>query len=287
MIEYRELSNGVKMPSIVMGTSLCDRKGNKKSLYRLLEQAVKTAIVHHVRAFDTARDYQNEELLGQVFKQALKAGEISREDLFITTKVGNAQQAGKNMEKELEQSLRSLQLDYLDLWLLHWPCPDYYIDNWKQLEKIYQLGRVRAIGICNCRERHLDRFLQPDIQVKPHVVQVEYHPFRTIPGFVEKCRDANIQLEAYSALCNMLPMVKENALLNQLSGKYHKNISQIILRWHLQQGSIPIFSSLNADRIRLNTDVFDFVLDEPDRMQISALNMDYKFHPESMNCPGY
>lgn len=287
MIEYRELSNGVKMPKIVMGTGLCGRKGRKADLYRFLESSIKGAIAHQIRAFDAARDYDNEELLGEIFKHVLKSGEIAREDLFITTKVGNGQQIEGNMRKELERSLRSLQLDYLDLWLLHWPYPDYYIKNWKQLEDIYQSGKVRAIGICNCRERHLNRFFQPDIRIKPHVIQIEYHPFRTEPGFVEKCQKENIQLEAYSALCNMLPMVKENKLLNQLSLKYHKNIPQIILKWHLQQGSIPIFISLNSDRIRSNTDIYDFVLDEMDMAQISALNIDYKFHPESINCPGY
>lgn len=287
MIEYRELSNGVKMPAIVMGTSLCDRQGRSADLYRLLEASVREAMVHQIRAFDTARDYNNEELLGRIFKQAIKAGKIAREDLFITTKVGNGQQIEGNMEEELGRSLQALQLEYLDLWLLHWPYPDYYIKNWKQLEDIYQSGKVKAIGICNCRERHLDRLFQPDIRVKPHVVQIEYHPFRTVPGFVENCRKKNIQLEAYSALCNMLPMVRENKLLNQLARNYHKSIPQIIMRWHLQQGSIPIFSSLTPDRIRMNTDINDFVLDEKDMALISALNMDYKFHPESMNCPGY
>lgn len=287
MVQYRELSNGVKMPAVVMGTSLCDRKGRASDLYKPLEISVREAMANGIRAFDTARDYNNEGLLGKVFKNAIKAGIVAREDLFITTKVGNSQQIGGNMRRELEQSLQALQLEYLDLWLLHWPYPDYWLNNWKQLEDIYQSGKVRAIGICNCRERHLERLLQPDIRVKPQVIQIEYHPFRTVPGFVGKCRKENIQLEAYSALCNMLPMVKENKLLNELALKYRKTVPQIIMKWHVQQGSVPIFSSLNADRIRMNTDINDFVLDETDMSRIFSLDIDYKFHPESMNCPGY
>ncbi|MEG2340934.1 MAG: aldo/keto reductase [Odoribacter sp.] len=286
-MQYRKLNNGIKMPEIVMGTSLWDRKGSKSELYKLLENSVRKAIVNQIWAFDTAPDYYNEELLGKIFKDAERAGEVQREDLFITTKVGNNQQISGDMRRTLEMSLKALQMDYVDLWLLHWPYPDYYIKNWKQLEEIYHSGKVKAIGLCNCRERHLERLFEQDIEIKPQVIQIEYHPFRTVPEFVEKCKREKIQMEAYSALCNMLPMVKENKVLKCLALKYNKTIPQIIMKWHIQQGVIPIFSSLNPIRIKANIDIDDFELTALDLAEIFALNIDYKFHPESMNCPGY
>ena len=121
----------------------------------------------------------------------------------------------------------------------------------------------------------------------PHVVQVEYHPFRTIERFRELCASNRIQIEAYSANCLMLPFVKENTKLNQIASIHKKSVTQIIMRWHVQQAVIPIFRSFNPEHIRENVDIYDFELTELEMQQIFSLNQDYKFHPESLNCPGY
>lgn len=285
-MEYIELSNGVKMPKIMMGTSICDLIGPVKELQKKLENAIIYGESLKTLGFDTGRDYANEPLLGEIFSKMLSKGICKREDLFVTTKVGNSQQRLRDMEKEIDISLKNLKLDYIDLWMLHWPLPEYWLDNWEQLINIYIKGKVRAIGIANTRMRHICELKKAALNM-PHVMQVEYHPFRTIPQFRQLLIDNKIQLEAYSANCLMLPFVKENKVLNEIAKKHQKTITQIIMRWHIQQNSIPIFRSFNSSHIKDNISVFDFELTEDEMQNIFNLNQDYKFHPESINCPGY
>ncbi len=285
-MQYIELNNGVKMPKIMMGTSLCDLRGDMKVLLKRLEDAVVYGESTKTVGFDTGRDYANESLLGTIFKKMINENVCKREDLFITTKVGNGQQRLKDMEGEIDQSLKSLRLDYLDLWMLHWPLPDYWLENWEKLIQIYKKGKVRAIGIANMRERHIDALKRAGLEM-PHVIQIEYHPFRTVSAFRQMCADNNILLEAYSANCLMLPFVRENKTLDRIAQLHDKSIAQIIMRWHIQQGVVPIFSSFNRSHIKENIDVFDFDLSQEEMDSIFALDIDYKFHPESLNCPGY
>lgn len=274
------------MPKIMMGTSICDLKGDVKVLKKQLHDAIVYGESLKTIGFDTARDYDNEALLGNIFRDMTTSSICKREDIFITTKVGNSQQRKRNMETEIDISLKAFGFDYIDLWLLHWPLPEYWLDNWEQIVNIYKKGKVKAIGIANCRERHIEA-LKKSGMMMPHVMQVEYHPFRTVPMFREMCLDYNIQLEAYSANCLMLPFVKNNEVLNNISRRHEKSITQIIMRWHIQQNVIPIFRSFNSNHIKENVDVFDFQLTEEEMQQIFSLNQDYKFHPESLNCPGY
>ena len=285
-MEYIELNNGVQMPKIMMGTSICDLKGPVKELQKQLEDSIIFGESLKTVGFDTGRDYANEPLLGEIFNRMLSKGICRREDLFITTKVGNGQQRQRNMENEIDISLKNFKLDYIDLWMLHWPLPDYWLDNWEQVVEIYKKGKVRAIGIANSRSRHISALKQAGLKM-PHVMQVEYHPFRTIPEFRKDLIDNNIQLEAYSANCLMLPFVKENPVLNEIARNHSRTITQIIMRWHIQQNSIPIFRSFNTSHIKDNVSVLDFELSEEEMQQIFSLNQDYKFHPESLNCPGY
>jgi len=208
-MQYINLSNGISMPKIMMGTSICDLKGDVKVLMKQLEDAIIFGESQKTLGFDTARDYNNETLLGDIFQKMFTKGICKRDDVFITTKVGNGQQRKRNMEAEIDISLKSFGFDYIDLWLLHWPLPDYWLDNWEQVVNIYKKGKVKAIGIANCRERHVEALKKSGLML-PHVMQVEYHPFRTIQTFKEMCIDNHIQLEAYSANCLMLPFVKNN-----------------------------------------------------------------------------
>lgn len=279
------LSNGVEMPVVMMGTSICDLTGDVKVLHKRLEDAIVYGESLKGVGFDTGRDYDNEPLLGEIFSRMM-SGVCKREDLFVTTKVGNGQQRLGNMEEQIDISLRNLKLDYLDLWLLHWPLPDFWLDNWAQVVEICKKGKARAVGIANCRERHISALLKSGLEM-PHVLQSEYHPFRTVPEFKRMCLENHIQLEAYSANCLMLPFVRDNETLNRIARSHNRSVTQIIMRWHVQQGVIPIFRSFNPMHIRENLDVFDFELTGDEMRQIYALDIDYKFHPESLNCPGY
>lgn len=282
------LHNGVEMPFMMIGTPLFGYKDlpDGRKLWPKMSKAIEYALSLGSIGIDTARDYGSEPLLGQFFSDKLSDTTLKRDDFFVTTKVGNSQQLSLDMEKELEKSLDNLKLDYIDLWLLHWPFPDYYLKNWEQMCRIYESGRVRAIGIANLCVRHLCQIESAGLPL-PMVCQVEYHPFNTITDFREMCRKHNIQLEAYSSTCVMLPFVRTNPFLLSLAEKYAKSVAQIILRWHVQQGVIPIFQSFNPQHIEENSNVLDFSLTEDEMNAVFALNADYKYHPESINCPGY
>lgn len=285
-MRYIELSNKVNMPQQMMGTSVCELKGKKSELYKKVSDAVNYCVSNEIAGLDTARDYENEPLLGEIFHHLFQKGLAKRDNLFITTKVGNGQQVSKNMKAEIETSLMNLKLEYVDLWLLHWPLPSFWLENWSQMVDIYKSGKVRAIGIANVRERHIDAIKKAGLQL-PHVVQIEHHPFRTVPAFLSLCKDNNIQVEAYSSNCLMLPFVKTNETLKKIALAHNKSIPQVMTRWHIQHGIVPIFSSFNPDHIQENVEVYDFELSEEEMNQIYALNQDYKYHPESLNCPGY
>ncbi len=281
-----KLRNGIAMPAMMMGTSLWDSKGNKSDLMHQLERSVVFAESLKAVGFDTGRDYYNESLLGDIFLRMVASGRCQRDELFVTTKVGNGQQRLRNMEEQIDISLKALKLEYVDLWMLHWPLPGYWLDNWSQVVEIYKKGKARAIGIANCRERHIVALREAGLEM-PHVMQIEYHPFRTVPAFRKMCIEFGCQMEAYSANCLMLPFVRENNVLNEIAKAHGKTVTQIIMRWHVQQGVIPIFRSFNPDHINGNVDVWNFELSAIEMDRIFGLDMDYKFHPESLNCPGY
>lgn len=274
------------MPQHMMGTSVCDYSGKPSELHAKMANSIRFCLINQIAGLDTGRDYDNEPLIGNIIHKLIVNGTILREDIFLTTKVGNSQQRLRNMHAEIDTSLRNLKLDYLDLWLLHWPLPNYWLDNWTQLCEIYETGKVKAIGIANCRERHIDELLKNGLPL-PHVVQIEHHPFRTVPDFLKICEENHIQVEAYSSNCLMLPFVKDNTVLNEIAVSHHKTVPQVMTRWHIQHGVIPIFSSFNPDHILENVDVYDFELSEKEMNLIYNLNQNYKFHPESLNCPGY
>lgn len=273
------LSNGVSMPPIVEATNWMD--------YQQMKKLVTEGLTVGLRAFDTARDYGNEHIVGQVMKECLKEQGISREEIFITTKIGNSQQVQGNIEEQVEISLRNLQTDYIDLWLMHWPYPDYYIYTWRKMEKVYLSGKVRAIGMANYRIRHFEHLFKEGVEIMPHCVQFELHPLRTANDIVNYCRERNIAIQAYSPLCRMIPKIRSSKILIDIASLHHKSVAQVILRWHIQNQTVPVFKSLKPHRLKENFNIFDFELSNTEMLQISSLNEDYKYHIESASCPGY
>lgn len=239
------------------------------------------------RAFDTARDYGNEDIVGRVMKECLVEQGMKREDIFITTKIGNGQQALGNIEEQVELSLRNLQTDYIDLWLMHWPYPGHYVDTWRKMEKVYRSGKVRAIGMANFRIRHFEHLFGEGIEIMPHCVQMELHPMRTADETVAYLRARNIAIQAYSPLCRMIPKIRENDLLRSIADKHGKTVGQVILRWHIQNQTVPVFKSLKPKRFAENFDIFNFSLSDDEMKAVASLDEDYKYHLESASCPGY
>ena len=274
-----QLSNGVQMPCMVMSTNYMD--------YLLMKKVVTAGLKLGFRAFDTARDYGNEHIVGRVMQECLKEQGLRREDIFITTKIGNGQQALGNIEEQIEISLKNLRSDYVDLWLMHWPYPSYFVDTYHKMEKVYKKGKVKAIGMANYRLRHFKTLEEAGFEIMPHCVQYECHPMRTADDILAYCCKNNIAVQAYSPLCRMIPEISSSEILKTLAEKYHKTIGQVILRWHIQRGTVPVFKSTKPERLAENIAVFDFELTDDEIKQISSLDCDYKYHIESASCPGY
>ncbi|MFP5112503.1 aldo/keto reductase [Bacillaceae bacterium C204] len=264
------LHNGVQMPWVGLGVFKVN-EGEE------VVQSVKAAIKNGYISIDTAAIYKNEEGVGQ----AIKESGIPREELFITTKLWNAEQGYESTLEAFETSLEKLGLDYLDLYLIHWPGKNKYKETWKAFEKLYKEGRVRAIGVSNFQVHHLEDLIS-SAEIKPMVNQVEFHPHLTQKELLSYCKKEGIQLEAWSPL-------KQGQLLNEpvledLAHKYNKSVAQVILRWDLQHGVVTIPKSIKEHRIIENADIFDFELSAEDMEKIDGLNQDSRAgsHPDTM-----
>jgi diketogulonate reductase-like aldo/keto reductase len=267
MIPTVKLNNGVEMPQVGFGVfQVPDAETTA---------AVATALVAGYRSIDTAAAYQNEAGVGK----ALATSGIAREDLFITTKLWNADQGFDQTLAAFERSRKLLALDYLDLYLIHWPAPEIgkYADSWRALEKLYSDGVVRAIGVSNFEPAHLEH-LAANSSVVPAVNQVELHPYLVQSEVRAYGNEHGIATEAWSPLAKGGSLLSEG-LVQQLAETYGRTPAQIVLRWHLQLGTIVIPKSVTPARIAENLEVFDFTLSEADLTALSSLDRDERTGP--------
>lgn len=303
MNRNRVLSNGVEIPCIGMGTYPLKNAN--------MTNAVISALYSGYGMFDTADNYFNERDLGAALQEAYKETNFQRKDIYIETKIsdiflkrGGNQKSGafvytwKNtseigyynvqeiIAEKVKNSLNFIQTEYIDLLLLHWPYPDLFINIWREMEELYLNGKVRAIGVCNFRERHFEKLLA-HAEIVPMVNQFEIHPLNSEKKLVSYCQEQNIAVEAYCPLGLMDKRITKSEVLQKISVKHKKSISQIILRWDIQQGIIPIPKSGNVLRLKENISIFDFELTDSDMEKINSENENYKFYIESTFCPGY
>lgn len=265
LIKKISLSNSVSIEQLGFGT------------FKIVDQqeannAVMTALNNGYRSFDTAQLYNNEKILGEAF---VNSG-VARQELFLTTKVSNLNQGYEQTLKSFEQSLKDLQTDYLDLFLVHWPLKNHFFDTWKAIEQLYETKMVRAIGVCNFQQSHFE-LLKTRANIKPMINQIEIHPYLVQKELIEYLNKEQIAIEAWSPLAR--GRVVDEPLLINIGQKYQKSSSQVTLRWHVQKDLIVIPKSVNPLRIAENIQIFDFELTDTEMQQIDSLNEDFRTGP--------
>ena len=300
------LSNGVDIPAVGMGTY--PLKG------QILTNAVNDAYCSGYRLFDTADNYYNEEDLGTSLETLYVKTDAKREELFLVSKLsdelykpgtlGGGQNKGlyfwksspamqgedsvhRVVRQKFSHTLEALHTDYLDLLLMHWPYPDYFEKIWHEMEKLYNEGLVKAIGVCNCRERHFER-LRKSCTVFPMVNQFESSPLNTKSPLADYCNANGIHIMTYSPLMNLKQKstAAYTEYLETLSRKYNKTKAQVVLRFDVQRGFTPIPKSAHKERLQANIDTFDFELTDEDMKNLFRFNEDRQYLPESKSCPG-
>lgn len=271
--QYIPLNNGVKMPQLGLGVWQA-RDGEE------VEAAVSTALEAGYRLIDTAAVYGNERGVGR----AIAASNIPRKEIFATTKLWNADQGYMPALAAFEKSLARLNLDYIDLYLIHWPVPaaDKYIETWRALEKLYSDGRVRAIGVSNFKPAHLERLIA-ESTVVPAVNQIELHPYLSQTATREFCARHGIAVESWSPLGGSNGPVLDDETIKAIAAAHDKSPAQVIIRWHIQHGLITIPKSVHKNRIDENFDVWDFELSDKDMQAIDSLNTDTRVGPDPDN----
>lgn len=259
-VPMRTLNNGVQIPQLGFGVWQVPNEQ--------VAEAVTTALEVGYRSIDTAAIYGNEEGTGQ----AIAASGIPREEIFVTTKLWNDEQGYDSTLKAFDESLRRLKLDYIDLYLIHWPCPgqDKYVETWRAFEKLYADGVVRAIGVSNFHAHHLRRLFDETTTV-PALNQIELHPYLVQAELREFNAQNGIATEAWSPLARGGDLLQD-PVITQIGQKYGKSAAQVVIRWHLALGNVVIPKSVTPARIKENFDVFDFELTPEEVDAITALD---------------
>lgn len=256
-----KLNNGLEIPRLGLGVY-------QSPPGRPTKQAVQYALEIEYRHIDTAMIYGNEADVGR----AVKESGLDRDDIFITTKVWNSDQGYDSTIKACSTSLARLGLGHIDLYLIHWPVKGMSNKTWKAMEQLLKEGKVKAIGVSNYMINHLEEILYDSDVAAPSVNQVEFHPFLYQQDLLRFCEDKRIQLEAYSPLTRAKRLEDPNIM--NLAKRYEKTPAQILIRWSLQYGLVVLPKSIHKDRIKQNTEVFDFHLGAEDMTKLDSLNED-------------
>lgn len=265
----KRLANGLDMPRLGLGVWRVE-DGKEAT------NAVKWALETGYRLIDTAAVYKNEQGVGEGIRQS----GVAREDIFVTTKLWNEDQGYDTTFAAFDASLERLGLDYVDLYLIHWPVAGKYGESWRAMEEIYRSGRAKAIGVSNFHQHHLEE-LAKSASILPMVDQIELHPTLTQEPLRRYLAAQNIAVEAWSPLGQGTLLA--DPVLTEIGEKYQKTAAQVIIRWHLQSDIIVIPKSVHQARIQENFDVFDFSLTEEDMQRIDALNKDERIGPDPEN----
>lgn len=258
------LSNGVEMPGIGFGTW---KAKDGETAYDSIIEALKAGYRH----IDTAAMYRNEASVGKAVREC----GLKREDIFVTSKVWNKNRGYEKTMAAFEKTLATMELDYLDLYLIHWPAiplqfedwDEINLGTWKAMTELYKAGKIKAIGVANFYPKHLESLMKTE--VPPMVNQIEYHPGYTQDEVVKYCQENGIVVQGWSPLGNGAVLGSE--FLAEIAAKYNKSVAQICIRYAVQNGIVPLPKSVTPSRIAANLDVYDFEISEEDMKAIAAM----------------
>lgn len=261
-IPTKTLANGIKMPYLGLGVyKMTDREEALQAMVKALESGY--------RAIDTAALYGNEKEVGE----AIRASNVPRVEVFVTTKVWNTDQGYDQTLRAFETSLEKLGLEYIDLYLTHWPVEGKFLDTYRAIERLYEEKLIRVTGVSNHHQHHLEKIFVK-ANVKPMVDQIELHPYLSQKPLVNFCSDNDIAVTAWGPLGR--GKILNDEIISKIAHHYNKTFAQIILRWHYQNDVITIPKSVTPSRIIENMNIFDFELSEEDMKTIDSLNRDYR-----------
>lgn len=266
----KKLNNGVEMPIFGLGVFQSPEGSETVNAVRW---AIEAGYIH----IDTAKIYENEKSVGQ----GVRDSGVAREKLFVTTKLWNADMRAHKQMEAIDNSLKALAMDYVDLYLIHWPVENY-LESWKAMEKILASGKARAVGVSNFQIHHLDDVLSKT-DIVPAVNQIELHPFLTQEPLRKHCREKGIAVEAWSPLGGQGGNVLSDPTVKKIAEKVGKSPAQVVIRWDLQSDIITIPKSVHQNRIKENSDIFDFELTADDMKALDSLNADKRVGPDPDN----
>ncbi|KWX77124.1 aldo/keto reductase [Paenibacillus jilunlii] len=264
-------SNGVAIPQLGFGVYKITKEKEFKT-------AISEAIGVGYRHFDTARIYGNEEALGREIHKS----QIPRGQFFITSKVWNTDHGYKETKKAFERTIQRLDTAYLDMYLIHFASPDY-IETWKAMEELYEAGRIKVIGVANFEIQHLEHLMK-HATIPPMINQIETHPEFPQNELHDYLKKHHILHEAWAPLGQGNQALHQHSELKRIAAQHHKTVAQVILRWHLERGIILIPKSSNPQRIKENSEIFDFALSGEDMDKISQLDTGTRY---AVNPTGY
>ncbi len=250
-----------------------------------LTEVCGAALAGGIRQFDTAPSYKTEETLCSALRACAGERGLRREDLRIQTKIDPIQMYEGSVEDYFRRKLELMGLDYVDSLLIHWPVHKYFMRTWESMERLKELGCTRKIGVSNLRLPHLLEL--EGIGIVPGILQIERHPLNTFTDEAAFCKSHGVTLQDYSPLCKMHPRISENAALREIAGRHGRDLGQIVLRWHVDTGAVPVFTSTKPARVSLYSRIDEFSLTREEIEAVSSLNVNHKMYLESFICPGF
>lgn len=290
--------NDISIPSIGFGPGICGygrKLLNDKKWYLLSKiyngiminsidrikyvNSVSNAINNGFKLIDYSASYGS----AKVIRNAIEKSDAKREDLILTTRVSNQAQFQGNIEEEFFKQLKEFKTDYIDILMFHWPVTGKYVETWKRMINLYNQGYVKILGVANCNQHHMEE-LYSETGVYPSINQFERHPLFTQKKLVDYCKAKSIVVEAYTPIARFDDRLVNLPILKRIAEKYHKNFVQIILRWHVQTGVVPIVRTMSSAHQKQNLDIFDFSLTDEEIDVISKVNINSRMRYDPDNC---